>query len=124
MKRLIFALSVLLLSTDAFAGKPTCHGSSGGYCRYTGYVERIYINSGNLILFYFDEAMDDGEWDKAGLSANQRSAATVLLNENPDFAKLFYSTALSAQASNRQVTVQMSGVHAGYLKIDRIWLAR
>ncbi|WP_251359709.1 hypothetical protein [Kangiella sp. TOML190] len=44
------------------------------------------------------------------------------LDDNPEFAKLFYSTALSANAQNKKVSIQMRGTYDGYLKADRIWL--
>ncbi|MCO7224251.1 hypothetical protein [Pleionea sp. CnH1-48] len=123
MKKLI-ASALLLLQASAYANKPTCHSSNGGYCSYTGEVARIYVNKSNLILMYFDTLMDVDEWEKAGLSARQTDATIVSLSDSPEFAKLFYSTALAAQASGRQVQIQMRGVKNGYLMVDRIWLAQ
>jgi hypothetical protein len=122
MIKTILAVFTLLVSSHCFADKPQCYGTYGGYCQYNGYVQNLYINSGNVILVYFDTAMDEGEWEKAGVAATQRSAAAILVDENPEFAKMFYSTALSAQATKRKISVQLRGVHSGYLKIDRIWL--
>ena len=122
MIKTAIALIALLISSSCFADKPLCYESYGGYCQYTGFVQKIYVNSGNLILMYFDTTMDEGEWDTAGIVASNRNAAAIVINDNPDFAKLFYSTALSAQASKRKVTVQLRGAHSGYLKIDRVWL--
>lgn len=125
MKKILLIIIVSLMSTSALAEKPTCHENNGsGYCQYTGKVERIYVNSGNRILLYFDTPFDEGEWDKAGYSASVRGAATVIVDERPDFAKLLYSTVLAAQSTNRLITVQMRNVDNGYMKIDRIWLSR
>ena len=60
---------------------------------------------------------------EAGFAIKKRSASAFNVKENPEFAKLFYSTALTAQASGRNVTIQMRGSQSGYLKFDRIWLA-
>jgi hypothetical protein len=60
---------------------------------------------------------------KAGFSASKTNAAAFVIGDNPEFAKLFYSTALAAQASGRKISIQMRDVYSGYLKFDRIWLA-
>jgi hypothetical protein len=118
----IFVISGLL-SSFVLAGQPTCHSSYGGYCAYTGKVQRIYINSGNLIRMYFDTPVPLDVPAGIGYNVTQAPAAAIRINSNPDFAKLFYSTALAAQASGRNVTIQMRGTTSGYLLIDRIWLA-
>ena len=111
-----------IVSLSVFADKPVCYAESGGYCVYRGNVKQIYVNSNGFILFYFDTLMDEGEWEKAGVVPVRRDAASYRMSDNPDFAKLFYSTALAAQASNREVTIQMRGQAGGYLNLDRIWL--
>ena len=111
-----------LLSNLVVAGQPTCHSSSGGYCRYTGKVQRIYINSANLILLYFDTPVPLDVPEIIGYNVTRAPAAAIRIGSNPDFAKLFYSTALAAQASGRDITIQMRGTTSGYLLIDRIWL--
>lgn len=122
MKYLVVSL-LLFTSVVISAAKPTCNSSHGGYCQYNGKVRQIYVNKGNLILIYFDEAMDEGEWDKAGFSASQRTAAAIKIDDNPEFAKLFYSTALAAQSTGRSISFQMRGVSYGFLMIDRVWLS-
>lgn len=124
MKKVLSLLSIICtISFPSLAAKPTCSPNYNGYCSYTGTVARIYINSGNLILIYFDEPVNLSEPSKAGLSITETSAAAYKVNDNPEFAKLFYSTALAAQASKRKVTIQMRGTTHGYLKFDRIWLS-
>jgi len=124
MKIRSIALSILLLvcSFDVMAGAPACHSSYDGFCEYKGKVHSLYINADGLILLYFDTLLPKGEEANAGLSVTDYSSAIVSLNGTPDFAKLFYSTALSAQASGREVTIQMRGTLAGRLKVDRIWI--
>ena len=122
-KQTLALLALLLaLSANTFAAAPKCYSSHGGYCQYRGKVSQIYINRYNLILLYFDTAIAASEPAKAGFSINNRSAAAYAVKENPEFAKLFYSTALAAQASGRDVIIQMRGNQSGYLKFDRIWL--
>lgn len=124
MKKILSLLSIICtISFPALAAKPTCSPNYNGYWSYAGTVDRIYINSGNLILIYFDEPIEISEASKAGLSITETSAAAYKVNDNPEFAKLFYSTALAAQASKRKVLIQMRGTLNGYLKFDRIWLA-
>ena len=111
------------MSAVSYSGAPTCHASHGGYCAYKGKVKNLYVNSGNLILLYFDTPLAVGAADVAGFSATRNNAAAFLITQNPEFAKLFYSTALAAQASGREVSIQMRGTQSGYLKLDRIWLS-
>ncbi len=126
MKMINKVLLVLVLAASfpstVFAAKPVCYSSHNGYCSYIGKVSRIYVNASNQILMYFDTPMDDGAWEVAGISAKHKSAAIIDINSKPEFAKLFYSTALAAQASKRNVQIQMRTVLNGYLVIDRIWL--
>jgi len=114
---------MLVISSGVIAASPTCSSAYGGYCNYEGKVQKVYINSGGLILIYFNKAIDVSVASEAGFTITNGSAAAFTVTKNPDFAKMFYSTALAAQASGRNVTIQMTGVNSGYLEFDRIWLA-
>ena len=120
--KIIIAILLGLLSFNAFSSTPVCYSTHGGYCQYNGKVNRIYINSGNLILIYFETAISVEDAEIAGITITKGSAAAFRVTENPDFANLFYSTALAAQASGRNISIQMRGNESGYLKFDRIWL--
>lgn len=123
--RLFFVVLSILFLTSSFrvaAEAPGCYSSYGGYCAYRGQVEQIYVNASNLILIYFDASLPAGEDSKASYSVTHGEAAVVSIDEQPEFAKLFYSTALAAQVSGRPVSIQMKGILNGYLKADRIWL--
>lgn len=122
-KFLIVPMVLAMCAVNAFAGAPTCSANSGGYCSYTGAVEKIYVNSGGLILLYFDTSVTNEETSKAGITISNGGAAAYLIDSNPDFSSYFYSTALAAQASGREVTIQMRNTQSGYLKFDRIWLS-
>ncbi len=122
MKTLCF-LCLIFISTSVMAAMPVCRDTHGGFCGYTGKVERIYINSGGKILLYFDTPMPVENALTAGLTITKGSAGIIVISHNPEFAKLFYSTALAAQASKRNVTIQMRDTNSGYLLMDRIWLA-
>lgn len=121
MKYFVSILFVLL-SVNAFADAPYCSSGDGRYCAYSGYVEALYVNEHNLILLYFDTALPAGEASKVGLSVSGTKAVALSLTANPDFAKLFYSTALAAQAANKRVDIQMRSTFLGYLQADRIWI--
>ncbi len=123
MKSLSILILSLMFSFNAFSAAPSCHSTYGGYCGYEGKVKNIYVNSGGLILLYFDTAIDVSVATVAGLTITNGGAAAFKISTNPDFAKMFYSTALAAQASGRNVSIQMKGVESGYLQFDRIWLA-
>lgn len=122
--KLLLAFAFVFVSNHSFSGAPQCYSSYGGYCEYDGFVERIYVNSGNLILIYFDTPMASGETKKAGIASAELVAAMVDLGKRPDFAKLLYSTALSAQATGRKISLQMHSASQGYLEADRIWLSK
>lgn len=114
---------LLLLPMAGYAASSTCHADpSGNYCQYTGNVQRIYTNSSNIILLYFEEPIDIADANSYGMNISNGSAAAFLVSDNPTFAQMFYSTALTAQASGRPVQIQMRGSVQGYLKFDRIWL--
>jgi len=123
MKRILILL-LSVLSFELMAAKPSCSSNHGGYCSYKGPVKHIYVNSYNLILIYFDTPLDLSEASVAGFTPTKGPAAALLItDQNRDFANLLYSTALAAQASKRNISIQMRGTQSGYLKVDRIWLA-
>jgi len=116
-------IAILFLASSVHAGAPTCSANSNGYCVYTGKISRIYVNSDNIILLYFDTPVALDVPTVAGLTITTGSAAAFHMDKNQEFAKAFYSTALAAQASGRKVTIQMRNVQSGYLEFDRIWLS-
>ena len=110
-------------SSYSYAAAPTCHDNKGaGYCKYVGKVKSIYVNSSNIVLLYFDTPVDVSQPQEYGFNISNGFAAAIDITKTPEFASYFYSTALAAQASGRNVSIQMRGVQSGYLKIDRIWL--
>ena len=123
MKKLVLSIFILLVSNSVLAASPTCHSSHGGYCAYAGKVSRIYINTSNIILIYFEEPISVEDAAVAGITISHGNAAAFHVPNNPDFARMFYSTALAAQASGRNISMQMRGEQSGYLQFDRIWLA-
>jgi hypothetical protein len=122
MKNLLISIVFLALSSNVLSATPSCSSSHGGYCAYIGKVDRIYINSGNLILLYFDTPMPIENASNAGFTITNGGAAAYNMSDNLEFAKMFYSTALAAQASGREVSIQMRGNQSGFMKLDRIWL--
>lgn len=119
----IFAAMLCLISYSGYSATPTCHElTPENYCKYTGKVARIYVNQGKLILMYFDSPVDPSVPQSFGINASRGNAGAISIDNHPEFANYFYSTALAAQASGRDVSVQMRGTEAGYMKIDRIWL--
>ena len=121
MKGIIVGI-LLLVSLDVFSAAPSCH-SNPTYCQYTGKVSKIYTNNAGQILIYFDTSLNIPDAEAVGLSPSNGGAAVYPVSENPDFARMLYSTALAAQASKRNITIMTPSTYIGYLKIDRIWLA-
>lgn len=112
-----------VFATQLQAGTPMCVArDSGPFCYYAGKVSKIYVNASNMILLYFDTPLDMASANSVGFTPSNPDAAIVNLLNTPEFAKLFYSTALSAQATGRAVSIQMRGTDRGYLIADRIWL--
>lgn len=73
---------LLLLPMAGYAASPTCHShSSGNYCQYTGKVQRIYINSSNLILLYFEEPINIADANSYGMNISNGSAAAFLASD-------------------------------------------
>lgn len=119
-----FAVIASLASGFATAGAPICQPYNGqGYCQYTGRVYQAYINSGGEILLYFDTVMPATAPGSVGITGVSNFGATIYrMADNPDYAKLLYASLLTAQARGATIQVQMWGTHAGYMKLDRIWV--
>ncbi len=73
MKKLLLLAMLFMANFTALASVPACYSSHNGYCQYTGKVSRIYVNSDNLILLYFDTAMDPAEGSIASMSLSSGS---------------------------------------------------
>ena len=121
---IICGVLITLLASKTYANEPTCHPhSSGPYCQYVGTVKQVYVNVANRILVYFDTPLDLSSPSSVGISGVTRSdATTLIIDANPTFAQYFYSAVLAAQASGKQIRIQMRGANAGYLVVDRIWV--
>ena len=81
------------------------------------------MNSSNLILLHFEEPADVATANSFGMNISDGNAAAFMASDNPQFAEMFYSTALTAQASGQPLSIQMRGSQQDYLKFDRIWLS-
>ncbi len=123
MKKILILL--ILLSSIIHAGSITCHKNSVGnsYCQYTGKLRSVYANISNLILAYFEAPFDKSVASEVGFNVANTSATIVDANENKIFADYFYATALSALTANKKVTIQMTSVKSGYLKVTNIWIS-
>jgi hypothetical protein len=126
MNKILVLILFTLMSSASFSetAAPTCHDNSGSpYCRYTGEIDRLYINYSNVILMYFESSINTSDASSVGFAINSGEAAALRIADgNAEFARAFYSTALAAKLSGSKVSVQMRGTESGYLKIDRIWI--
>jgi hypothetical protein len=115
---------VALLPMTAAADSFGCYPYSGSwYCQYTGRVQRAYVNSNKEVILYFENAISPSAPANVGASGVTVYAGAMYPgNEDPDFAKMLYASLLAAQARGVAVSIQMHAVHAGYLKMDRIWV--
>ena len=119
-----FVILASLTTSSAIASAPGCYLFNGsGYCQYTGKVLQAYVNSNGEIILYFDTAMPASAPSSVGIAGVTVYNATLFrTSQNPDYAKMLYSSMLAAQARGAIVTVQMWGVEGGYMKLDRIWV--
>lgn len=125
MKSASYIVSLVALGASAFAEAGTLHCApygSGGYCEYNGRVREAYVNKFDQVIVYFDESFDVSVPSQAGFTVSNASAAMLTISDNPDFAKMFYASVLSAQARGATVRIQMMSVIHGYLMADRIWV--
>jgi hypothetical protein len=123
----ISSLTLLLLflsnAMTAHAVAPSCNPhSTGNYILYQGTVKQAYINTSNVVLIYFENALPQGS--ECGFAIEVRDAGIYSIDENPTFGYMLYSTALTAVAEGKSVIMQMRGTASGYPKIDRIWIAK
>jgi hypothetical protein len=123
MKKLFLILVLSFWGSSLLAATPTCRTSGeNGLCEYIGQVRQLYINENGLILLYFDSAVPGSVASGVGLTITDGGAASYNLNDNPEFAKLLYSTALAAQSQGKDVRIFMTDVYSNRLRIDRIWI--
>ncbi|MEO9599793.1 hypothetical protein [Parasphingorhabdus sp.] len=124
LKFLLGVLAFGAVSSIANAQSFSCAVSSGTpYCSYTGKLSRVYINEGNMMLFYLEQAADIAVPASVGYTGvTKGTAVSYNAAVNPIFAEYFYSTALTALAADKTVGIQMRQTVGGYMKVDRIWL--
>lgn len=124
LTKLALALAVIMAPQSAVAQTFSCASYNGApYCSYVGKVQKAYINEGNVLLFYFEESIDLSVVSASGYTGSPSTvAAAYLTTTNPVFAEYLYSTMLTALAADKVVTIQMSGLEGGYLRINRIWI--
>lgn len=121
--RIIFACALLIFSVVSIASSPTCHEHpSGGYCRYIGQVEQVYMNENGYILIYFEQSINTDIPKSYNFDIKKGEAAAYRVSDNPEFASSSFSAMLAAQLSEREVGLQMRGVVADRLRIDRFWV--
>jgi len=124
MKKILIICLMTILPSLGYSAEPTCQTyNENNYCSYSGKVQRIYVNASNQILIYFDQPLSLEVASTFGYEITYGGAAIFPIDDKPEFAKMFYSTALTAQASGRNISIQMRSVLNGYMKFDRIWLA-
>lgn len=119
LKWAVTLIAATVVAGGAHAAAPTCGDHDGTpYCHYRGRVQTTYVNAGNLIILYFDTPASS--MNIAGV--NVMNACAINMAGKVDFAKMFYASALMAQATGRTVTVQMRDNVYGYAGCDRIWV--
>jgi hypothetical protein len=118
------SLLMLTCATPALADRPECGTSSTTgtpYCQYRGLVSRSYVSQGGAVLMHFDTAFTSAA-EVTIPNVTVLNACLVQVDQNQNFAKMFYASALMAQASGKTVTVQMRGSADGHALCDRIWV--
>lgn len=102
-------------------------------CSYTGTVKTVYVNAYGQILVYLDKSYPELLTGASALgydAVTSPNALVIRINaddgsldaKRSEVAKLFYSTALTAQATGAEVTMQARIGSGGYMMADRVWL--
>lgn len=121
--RIIFACALLIFSVVSIASSPTCHDHpSGGYCRYIGQVDQVFMNENGYILIYFKQSISTDIPKSYDFEIKKAEAAAYRVSDNPEFSNSLFSAMLAAQLAGREVGLQMRGVVADRLRIDRFWI--
>lgn len=125
-KFLLATVAIFGLSGIANAQTFTCAVSNNiPYCTYTGKLDKVYFNIDKNMLFYFEQWVDVALPAAAGFTGISRGDAGAFdADLDPVFAEYFYTTALTAFAGEKTVTIQLRGNVGGYMRVDRIWVAR
>lgn len=123
-----FIMGILVFAawpSVANAQTTTCAVSQNiPYCQYTGKLKTVYINDSNLMLLFLEQPVDTALPASVGYTGvTNGTAGMYTTTVNPSFAEFLYSTALTASAADKTVTMQFRGA-AGYMKVDRIWLQK
>jgi len=72
---------------------------------------------------YFENTLDANQFTAVGYtSVANYGAGAISLTASPDWAKLAYSTFLTAKSTNTPVAVHLIGTQNGFAKIVRVWL--
>ncbi len=118
-----FFLGLLALSTFSQGALAQSVSCAATYCQYVGKITRAYINEDNLMLIYFEEPFDVAMTANAGITGvSDGNAGSYIITDNPDYSEFLYSTALTALAADKTVTMQFYERRGSYLKIDKIWV--
>lgn len=118
-KRVLTLMGAAMSAASVHAAAPTCAVHDGTpYCQYRGRVQTTYVNAGNMVILYFDTPA--ASMNITGVTV--MNACAINMAGKVDFAKMFYASALMAQATGRNVTVQMRDNVYGYAGCDRIWV--
>lgn len=131
IKKVVLAL-LMLMPVLGWAGEYTCLNNGHSVCKYSGNVEKAYINEDDVVIIYFEAAVSSTEKDSAGYTCmgdarTHRSAGRLdITQDNEIFGKQLYASALSAAIAGKEVIVMMTKNRClgSYPQIDRIWVER
>lgn len=95
--------------------------TSTNYCKYSGKIKKVYLNSDNLYLIFLEQAFEKQDAKNFGYNIKSGNALAIQLNGD-ETSKQFITLANLALTNGLPIEVHSREVLNGYLKVDRMWI--
>jgi hypothetical protein len=95
--------------------------TSTPYCKYTGKVDKFYINDQGLVLFYLKTSFNIVQAKSFGYNVKSANIMAIQLAKNQTNNDLYNALNYAFQ-SDVFLEIHSRGTTSGYMKIDRVWL--
>ena len=124
LKVLSALVLALTISAPSLASAASSCGD-GGALNYSGKLSNAYVNSSGLILFYLAEDIPQSVINRCGDGATTRNRFAVQITAaNAEAVKLMYSTALTAVATQANVSMGGRGRQGSAVRAVRISMSQ
>ena len=120
---ILILMSGILLSKDKSEALCKASESSTPYCKYTGKIEKVYLNSEGLALIYLGADFSKSGAKQFGYEVSSSKIMAIDVTEN-ELNRLIYQSIVSAMAEDYSVEFHARGTLNGYIKLDRVWITK